>query len=127
LDAALEARRRESLFNIIDRETGWKIDLIFRKSRSFSKEEFDPRRVVNLEGFPLYIASAEDVIIAKLEWSQLGHSQRQIEDVATIVRIRRDARDESYLEKWASALGLADEWSRAKRSARLNEDHPRAT
>jgi hypothetical protein len=28
LDAALEARRRESLFNVIDAESGWKVDLI---------------------------------------------------------------------------------------------------
>ena len=34
LDAAMEAFRRESLFNVIDSATGWKIDLIFRKSRA---------------------------------------------------------------------------------------------
>src|SRR5215831_7487831 len=79
LNSALEAKRRESLFNIIDRETGWKIDLIFRKSRPFSKEEFSRRSVVVLQGFPVYVASAEDVIIAKLEWAKLGQSQRQIE------------------------------------------------
>lgn len=121
LNSALEAKKRESLFNVIDRETGWKIDLIFRKSRPFSQEEFDRRKVVTLDGLPIYMASAEDVIIAKLEWSKLGHSQRQIEDAGTIVRIRRGTLDGSYLEKWISELGLADQWSNAKKAARLNE------
>ena len=37
LDAALEAHRRQSLFNVIDLATGWKIDLIIRKSRASAR------------------------------------------------------------------------------------------
>lgn len=33
LDAALEAYQRQSMFNVIDLKTGWKIDMIIRKSR----------------------------------------------------------------------------------------------
>src|ERR1700693_4954005 len=40
MDTVLEALKRESMFNLIDLATGWKIDLIIRKSRSFSREEF---------------------------------------------------------------------------------------
>ncbi len=36
LNAALEAHQRQSMFNMIDLATGWKIDLIIRKSRAFS-------------------------------------------------------------------------------------------
>lgn len=35
LNAALEAQKRQSLFNVIDLKTGWKIDLIIRKGRVF--------------------------------------------------------------------------------------------
>jgi hypothetical protein len=49
LDAALEAHRRESLFNVIDLATGWKMDLIIRKSRAFSQEEFGRRQSVNAQ------------------------------------------------------------------------------
>lgn len=41
LDAALETHRRESLFNVIDLKTGWKIDLIFRKSTPFGLRSSD--------------------------------------------------------------------------------------
>ena len=39
---------------------------------------------MNLHDIALFVASAEDVIIAKLEWSKMAQSQRQIEDVAAI-------------------------------------------
>ncbi len=53
LDAALEAHRRVSLFNVIDLSTGWKIDLIFRKTRPFSQREFSRRQLVDLQGLRL--------------------------------------------------------------------------
>jgi hypothetical protein len=122
LDAALEALRRESVFNVIDLTTGWKIDLIFRKSRPFSREKFGRRQIVHLQGLPLFVASAEDVIIAKLEWGKLAASQQQIEDVAAILRIRREGLNRPYLEKWISQLGLKEQWNDAVRSADLSNE-----
>lgn len=113
LDAALEAHERRSLFNVIDSATGWKIDFIIRKSRAFSEEEFGRRRLLDIEGTSLFVASAEDVIIAKLEWSKLSKSQRQLEDVAAILRVRFERLDHSYLEKWIAELGLRGEWKDA--------------
>jgi hypothetical protein len=113
LDAALEAQRREFLFNVIDLVTGWKIDLIFRKSRSFSREEFGRRQAVDLKGLLFFVASAEDVIVAKLEWARLAQSQRQLEDVAAILKAQRARLDTPYLDKWIAELGLKDQWSAA--------------
>ncbi len=119
IDAALEAHRRESLFNVIDTTTGWKIDLIFRKSRLFSQEEFSRRRSVDLQGLRLFVASAEDVVVAKLEWAKLAQSHRQIEDAASILRLQWERLDQSYLEKWISELGLKEQWIAARRAAGL--------
>ena len=121
LDAAIEARRRESLFNVIDLARGWKIDLIFRKSRPFSQEEFTRRRPVNLQGMELFIASVEDVILSKLEWAKLAKSRRQVEDVAAVLRLRGEALDRGYLDKWISELGLAEQWAQARLTAGLQE------
>lgn len=119
LDTALEAQRRESLFNVIDLVTGWKIDLIFRKSRAFSREEFRRRQVVNLQGLRLFVATAEDVIIAKLEWAKLANSNRQIEDVASILKLRWEQLDRTYLQTWIAGLGLVEQWNVARRTAGL--------
>ena len=37
LDAALDALQRRSQFNVIDLATGWKIDLVVRRDRPFSR------------------------------------------------------------------------------------------
>jgi hypothetical protein len=121
LDAALEAYRRQSLFNVVDMATGWKIDLIIRKSRAFSEEEFSRRQRVNLQEIALFVASAEDVVVSKLEWAKLAPSQRHIEDVAGILRMRWDSLDRAYLEKWIRELGLKTEWNDARRAAGISE------
>jgi hypothetical protein len=119
LDAALDALRHESLFNVIDNRTGWKIDLIFRKSRPFDREEFRRRVSAKLFDIQLFVASVEDVIISKLEWAKLGGSQRQIEDVAKVLAAQWKALDQIYLSKWIGELELQEQWSAAKRSAEI--------
>jgi hypothetical protein len=119
LTAALQAHQAASMFNVIDLSTGWKIDFIFRKSRPFSREEFRRRLRVNLQGVSLFVASAEDIVIAKLEWSKLAQSLRQIDDVTAILRIRLEALDGSYIQKWTSELHLEAEWDKARRAAEL--------
>ncbi|MGA7473755.1 MAG: DUF6036 family nucleotidyltransferase [Candidatus Sulfotelmatobacter sp.] len=121
LDAALEAHKRQTIFNVVDLVTGWKIDFIIRKSRAFSEEEFRRRAQFNLQGVPLFVASAEDVVISKLEWAKLAQSARQIEDVAAILRMRWNLLDHTYLEKWIRGLGLATEWNDARSAAGVFE------
>ena len=118
-DAAMDALRHESLFNVIETASGWKIDLIFRKSRAFDREEFGRRRQATFFEVQLFVASAEDVIISKLEWSKLGGSQRQIEDVAKVLSSRWKVLDQNYLSKWIDELQLNEQWSAAKQFAEI--------
>jgi len=113
LTHALEACRSNSMFNIIDNGTGFKVDFIFLKSRAFSREEFGRRKKAIVWGVPLYVATAEDIVLAKLEWAKLGESSRQIEDVAGILKVRSDALDLPYIEKWVAELGLTSQWAHA--------------
>jgi len=117
LTAALEAHKHQSLFNVVDMATGWKIDMIIRKSRPFSEEEFRRRTLVNLQGRPLFVASAEDVVVSKLEWAKLAQSERHIEDVAGILRMRWDSLDRAYLERWVLELRIEAEWNDARGAA----------
>jgi len=113
-DAALDALRNQSMFNVIEISTGWKADFIIRKSRPFSRTEFARRRAFEVEGTPLWVATAEDLIIAKLEWAKLGASSRQIEDVAAMLRVAGGDVDASYLDHWITELGLEAEWQVAR-------------
>jgi hypothetical protein len=116
-DAALDALGTESQFNIVDLATGWKIDLICRKSRPWSRVEFERRTLADIEGRPLYIATVEDVILAKLEWGKLGSSARQVEDVAGLLQVRGPDLDLPYLLKWVAELDLSAQWALAWRAA----------
>ena len=116
-DAALDALRRRSMFNLIDLASGWKVDLILRKNRTFSRDEFARRMKMSVLGVQVFVASPEDTIVAKLEWSKLaGGSQRQRRDVAGIVATVGAALDRAYIERWVRDLHLADEWEAAKTS-----------
>jgi Nucleotidyltransferase of unknown function (DUF6036) len=110
-EAATDALRLQSLFNVIDMETGWKIDLIPRKRRPFSLEEFSRRQRLSLLGLDVAVASVEDTIISKLEWAKLGGSSaRQLEDVRELRGIAGDRLDLAYIERWVRELGLESEW-----------------
>jgi hypothetical protein len=114
LEAALEARVAESQFNVIDLESGWKVDLIVRKSRPFSRVEFERRTKEVIEGAVVSVASVEDVLLSKLEWARLGDSGRQVEDAAALLRIRGPDLDLPYLRRWIDVLGLEPQWEVAK-------------
>jgi hypothetical protein len=105
------------MFNVVDRASGWKVDLIIRKNRAFSRDEFGRRMKLSLLDVPVYIASPEDTIVAKLEWSkQSGGSERQRRDVAGIVATVGQELDRAYVERWVHDLDLADEWLAAQKS-----------
>jgi hypothetical protein len=112
-EAALDAHARESLFNVVDFETGWKVDFIICKAREFSQTEFARRRKVELFEQELYVASPEDIVLAKLEWAKLAGSTRQIEDVVGILRRASDTLDTAYIDVWVPRLGVQDQWAAA--------------
>jgi hypothetical protein len=115
--AAVEALQLEGQFNLIDLQTGWKVDLIIRKSRPFSREEFGRRRIAQVEGAEVPIATPEDVLIAKMEWARMSESSRQIEDAARMFRVRAAQMDRAYVERWVRELKLEAQWAKVKQSA----------
>jgi hypothetical protein len=116
-NAALEAQRLQRQFNVIDQKTGWKIDLIVRKSRPFSLREFDRREAADFFGVKAAVATAEDVLLSKLEWAKLGESHRQIEDAAAILKMRADELDMAYVREWVENLQISSQWQEACRIA----------
>lgn len=115
--AATEAVRHEGQFNVIHLRTGWKVDLIIRKSRPFSREEFRRKIPAEVEGVELPVATPEDVVIAKMEWACLGESARQIEDAAKMLRVRARQMDWAYLEDWVRELKLEEQWEAVRKAA----------
>ena len=117
--AAQQALESHGQFNAIDPVGGWKVDLIIKKDRSFSRTEFDRRASASLLGVEVSLASLEDVLLAKLEWSRLGDSELQRRDVTQLLERAGDRMDLSYVERWVVDLGLSDEWKDARKRARF--------
>jgi hypothetical protein len=107
---ALAAFRNRSQFNVIDFPRGLKIDLILRKDRDFSLTEFGRRETHEVNGTRLTLATPEDVVIAKLEWSKLGESERQLIDAAGIIKTQGEKLDLVYIERWVALLELQEQW-----------------
>lgn len=95
------------MYNLVDLRGGWKVDLVVRRDRPFSREEFARRIEVEVLGCRVTIATAEDVLLAKLEWFAKGGSSRQLDDAAGIVRVQGDRLDVAYLRRWAAELDVA--------------------
>jgi hypothetical protein len=114
---AVDALSHNSHFNIIDFGSTWKVDLIFQKQRDFSRVEFERRLPHVIQGVRVYVASPEDILIAKLERAKIGESERQIEDAAGVIATQGDDLDRKYVERWIEELDLHEQWRRASELA----------
>jgi len=105
-EAAREAVSSRGMFNVIHLESGFKVDFILKKNRPFSEQEFSRREKGVFLGESRWFATPEDVLLAKLEWSKLGESERQFPDAVNVAKVQGERLDRSYLEKWAKELGI---------------------
>jgi hypothetical protein len=118
--AAVETRRS---FNLIHLATAFKVDVFAAKSRPFDREALRRAQPEPLEETPaapaFRVASAEDTVLAKLEWFRAGGevSDRQWADIAGILKAGAARLDHAYLQRWAAALTIADLLERALREA----------
>jgi hypothetical protein len=119
-EAALEAWEHRGQFNVVLLDSGWKADLILRKERPFSRSEFERRRSAEISGVEVFVATAEDTIVAKLEWARAGESERQLRDVVGILEVSGESLDLAYVERWVRELGLETLWQRARSEADLS-------
>jgi hypothetical protein len=100
--AAMDALEQRTMFNVIDPDSGWKADLIVRKDRAFSVCEFERRQTAAaLEGDPVMLALAtpEDTILSKLEWSLGSQSDQQYRDALRVAIVGFDQIDRDDLHK----------------------------
>lgn len=109
-EAAADAWDRRSMFNVIDTQSGWKVDLIIRKDRTFSIAEFNRRQPADIAEVAVMMSTAEDTIIAKLEWARASASERQIGDIRGILEVQGDRLDLAWIQRWVAALDLGDIW-----------------
>jgi hypothetical protein len=122
INAAVAARRS---FNVIHLDTMVKVDIFIPKGDAFGRSQFTRRTATQLsqdDPTTIYVASAEDTVLAKLQWYRDGGSvsDRQWNDVLGVLKVQGASLDRSYLAEWARELGLTDLLRRALEDAGLS-------
>ncbi len=119
-------------FNVIHLKTTYKFDFFPVAGDPFGAGQVARRVAVHsdLLGEPLdfAIASAEDIILAKLAWFRKGGcvSARQWNDVLGVVRIQGGRLDRAYLDEWAARLGVLELLDEAlRKGSRALSEGPR--
>ena len=117
-----EAIRDRSSFNVIHLATMFKVDIFVVKTRPFDESQLARRSRYAISMDPeryAYVATAEDNILAKLEWYRIGGeiSERQWNDVQNIIKTQVGRLDLGYMQQWAATLGVADLLERALKDA----------
>ena len=113
-----DAIEHHSSFNLIHLETMFKVDVFIPKEREFDQLQIRRRTSQTISADPeetAFVATAEDTILAKLEWYRMGGevSDRQWRDILGIMKVQAESLDLPYLRKWAGNLGVTDLLERA--------------
>lgn len=108
MQAALDAVRSGSMFNVIDTRSNFKADLWMSKGDPFNESMLARRqRVQLLQNLSAYLAAPEDVLLHKLVWHTISPSDQQLGDAAGIAAVQAGSLDLDYMRHWAALQGTA--------------------
>jgi hypothetical protein len=112
-NSILDAIDRQSMFNLIDVNTGDKVDFWMLTDEPFDRSRFSRKVVEEFMGLKLHVSSPEDTILAKLRWAELsGGSEKQFTDALRVYEVQYGRLDIDYLEQWAKKLNVESLWKR---------------
>jgi hypothetical protein len=112
-------------FNAIHFESVFKIDIFIPKGDPFSLSQLErrqPRKISTDSDQIIYVATAEDTILAKLSWYRKGNeiSSTQWSDVVGMIATATGL-ERPYLDEWARKLGVSDLLEKACQDAQTFE------
>jgi hypothetical protein len=117
-----DALRTRAPFNIIHLESSFKVDFFVLREGRFDQESFSRRRLRRIDpnlDTETFLQSAEDTVLAKLEWYRLGGGVSEIQwrDVIGILKAQGERADFGYMRRWSQELGVSDLLVRAVQEA----------
>jgi hypothetical protein len=72
------------------------------------RDRFSRRERVDILGRTASIASAEDMIVTKLRWAQLGNRHKDVDDARNIIAVRDHDLDWPHIRRWCAEHGTLD-------------------
>ena len=121
-EAAQEAIRRSTSFNLVHLDSVQKVDLFVLGEGLLDRRQLERRVRVRIRDDPpcdLWIGSVEDQVLRKLSWYRAGGevSDRQWRDVIGMLTVQRGRLDLDELRSIAYEAGLRDLLDRALEQA----------
>jgi hypothetical protein len=98
-------------FNILHPSSGQRVDVMLPADSDFNESRFARRQRKALPGGAEgWVASPEHVILKKLEFYQLGGSEKHLRDITSVLMIQGEAVDRAYIEMMSMRMGTHDQW-----------------
>jgi hypothetical protein len=95
-----------TMASLIDTTTGEMVALVLEAGSPWNASAMTRRIRRHLPGLgDVRVSSVEDLILAKLRWSE-GTSELQLRDCAELIALNAARLDDGYLDEWADRLGL---------------------
>ncbi|QOV90679.1 nucleotidyltransferase family protein [Humisphaera borealis] len=83
-------------------DSAFQIELFLISEDPHDRERFLRRRKVKYNGNPVFVATAEDVVITKLRWSRQGKRAKDLDDVRSVLTVSGENLDWEYIHRWCA-------------------------
>ena len=103
--------------NAIHLDSGFKVELfLLRADDTFRATALARRRLVDIGPplGPVYVHSAEDLILYKLRYYQLSQQPKHMRDIQSILVAMGEQLDHAYMHDWIDYFNLSSAWYTAQ-------------
>lgn len=105
-NAVSRAVRKQTRFDMIDPDTGLKVDFIIKRD-PVSRVRFQRKIEETIDGTDISFISPEDLILVKLDWYQRSQSSKHLEDADSVLSVSKSIVNKEYLSSQAERLGMS--------------------
>lgn len=114
--AVREAVAQRFQFNIIHPESGLKVDVMIPADDDYDRLRMSRKVQLHVgKDVTGWFSSAEDVILKKLVFFQLGGSEKHLRDISGVLLVQGKKIDQDFLDHWAEKLGVSEELQLVRR------------
>jgi hypothetical protein len=108
-ESVREAVARGDMFNLLEPDTGDKVDFWLLTADEFDQARFGRRISEVVAGLSIKVSRPEDTVLMKLRWCDMsGGSAKQFQDAVRVYEVQFDYLDQGLLDHWAQKLGVVD-------------------
>jgi hypothetical protein len=117
-ESIVDAINNQNMFNLIEVNTGDKVDFWILTDRPFDQSRFGRKYLEDVMGMQITVSSPEDTILAKLWWAKLsGGSEKQFTDALRVYEVQFEKLDMDYLHDWAKEMAVEQMLTRMEKEA----------